>query len=113
MRWRWLRVLGVVVVLVTAGMLALPTPARQVAAAEYEGEEIDGESYSASAYSYSTRKYYDVEVEFDGDEITMTFARGGYIILTMDDEEIEDPHDISAYDYKRRVYWDLDVEGLD
>jgi hypothetical protein len=81
--------------------------------AEYKGQNIDGVEYDCTAYSYSTGKYYYVTVEFDGDEATITFSNGGYITLTLDDEEIDDPHSISTYDYQRGVYWDLDVDGLD
>ncbi len=84
-----------------------------VYSAEYKGQNIDGIEYDCTAYSYSTGKYYYVTVEFDGDEATITFSNGGYITLTLDDEEIDDPHSISAYDYQRGVYWDLDVDGLD
>lgn len=82
-------------------------------AAEYNGNDVDGESFSASAYSYSTGKYYDVSVEFSGDEAEISFKNGGHITLTLDDEEIDDPHAISAYDYQHSAYWDLDVSGID
>ncbi len=95
-----------------AMLLTLVSPPSSPAA-EYLGSNIDGVSYDASAYSYDTGKYYDVTVEFDSDEVTVYFARGGHITLALDDEEIDDPHDISAYDYNRSVYWSLDVDGLD
>jgi len=81
--------------------------------AEYNGEDIDGVDYSATAYSYSTGKYYYVTVTFDGDKATITFRSGNAIILTLDDEEIDDPHSVDAFDYRRGVYWELDVDGLD
>jgi hypothetical protein len=82
-------------------------------AAEYNGQNIDGILFDATVYSYSTGRYYDVQLEFDGDEATIHFSNGGHIVVTLDDEEIDDPHNISAYDYQRGVYWDLDVDGLD
>jgi hypothetical protein len=82
-------------------------------AAEYQGQNVDGQTYDATAFSYDTGKFYNVSVEFDGDEATIFFAKGGHITLTLDDEEIDDPHSISAYDYQRGVFWDLDVDGLD
>lgn len=78
--------------------------------AEYQGRNIDGERFFATAYSHSTSKYYNVEVEFDGDECTIYFSKGGNITVTLDDEEIDDPSDIPAYDYKRNTHWDLDVD---
>ena len=81
--------------------------------AEYNGRDIDGILFDATVYSYSTGKYYDVQLEFDGDEATIYFATGREIVVTLDDEVIEDPSNISAYDYERGVYWDLDVEDLD
>ncbi len=82
-------------------------------AAEYQGRNVDGELYDATAYSYSTGKYYTVSVEFDGDEAVIFFPKGGLLRLTLDDEEIDDPHGISAFDYEHSVYWDLDVDGMD
>ena len=81
--------------------------------AEYNGQNIDGVEHDATAYSYDTGKYYNVTVAFSGDEATITFTNGHSIDLTLDDEEIEDPHSIDAFDYKTSVYWELDVEGLD
>src|SRR5713226_112526 len=82
-------------------------------AAEYQGQDVDGQVYDATAFSYGTGKYYNVSVEFEGDEATIFFAKGGHITVTLDDEEIDDPHSISAYDYGKGTYWDLDVDGLD
>lgn len=82
-------------------------------AAEYQGQDIDGQRFEATAFSYSTSKYYSVQVEFDGDEVTIYFPRGGHRTLTLDNEEIDDPHSISAFDYSRSSYWDIDLEDLD
>lgn len=54
-----------------------------------------------------------VSVEFEGDEAIIFFPKGGQLRLTLDDEEIDDPHNISAFDCEHSVYWDLDVDGLD
>jgi hypothetical protein len=96
--------------LVVACLLALTTFA---SAAEYNGRNIDLEEYDCTAFSYSTSKYYQVTVEFDGDEATITFSNGGRLTLTLDDEEIDDPSSISAFDYKKSTYWDLEVDGLE
>ncbi len=82
-------------------------------AAEYNGHDIDGQRFDATAYSYDTSKYYNVTVEFQGDEAIVFMPKGGRILLTLDDEEIDDPHSIEAFDYKTSVYWELDVDGLD
>ena len=95
---------------VVACLLVLTTVA---SAAEYNGRNIDGEEYDCTAFSYSTSKYYQVTVEFDGDEATVTFSNGGRLTLTLDDEEIDDPSSISAFDYKKGTYWDLEVDGLE
>jgi hypothetical protein len=92
--------------------LTLLTPVAPFAA-EYQGRNIDGEVYDATVFSYGTSRYYNVSVEFDGDEAIIFFPKGGRLRLTLDDEEIDDPHDISAFDYEHSVYWDLDVDGLD
>jgi len=82
-------------------------------AAEYDGQDLDGTLYDATAFSYDTSTYYQVQVEFDGDEATIFFKNGHARTLTLDDEEIDDPHSISAFDYERATYWDLDVDGID
>lgn len=84
-----------------------------VNAAEYLGEDIDGELYSATAFSYSTGKFYYVDVEFSGSDAYIYFPKGGYIIVSLDDEEIDDPNNISAFDYKRGNFWDISIDNLD
>lgn len=79
-------------------------------AAEYMGNDVDGQAYSCTAYSYSTGNYYYLTCEFSGDEVILNFPNGGYLTVSMDSEEIEDPSSISAYDYARSTYWDLDVD---
>ena len=81
-----------------------------IEAAEYNGTDIDGNEYSCSAYSYDTGNYYDVTVEFSGTVVTIYFDNGGYIVVNIDDEIIDDPDSISAYEYNKGVFWDLDVE---
>jgi hypothetical protein len=106
--------LFVVSILLSLLLFVVPTlPSQAPLAAEYQGSDIDGTMYDASAFSYSTGKYYSVQVEFSGDEALVYFSNGGHITLTLDDEEIDDPHDISAFDYNKGAYWDLDVDGLD
>jgi hypothetical protein len=99
----------ILIVLLTLCLLSIP----RTFAAEYNGVNIDGEIYECTAYSYDTSKFYQVQVEFEGDEVTIFFPKGGHIVLTLDDEEIDDPSSISAYYYKTSTYWDLDVDGLD
>jgi len=82
-------------------------------AAEYQGKNIDGERFDCTAYSYSTSKYYYGHVEFNGDEATVYLPSGGYVLLTLDDEELDDPSSISAFDYKNSVFWDLEVDELE
>jgi len=94
------------VILIIAGFII----SSQVMAAEYNGYDIDGESFSCTAYSYDTGNYYYVTVEFSGSDVTIYFDNGGYITVTIDDEEIDDPSSISAYDYAKGAYWDLDVD---
>jgi len=81
--------------------------------AEYLGKNVDGIEYDCTAYSYDTGNYYYVTLEFDGDEAIITFDHGGYITVTLDDEEIDDPDAIDAYDYDKGVYWELEVDDLD
>ncbi len=82
-------------------------------AAEYKGQDIDGISFDATVFCYETGHYYTVTVEFDNDEAKIFFPKGGYITVTLDDEDIDNAHNISAFDYRRATYWDLDIETLD
>jgi len=86
---------------------------RQLLAADYNGSVIDGNTYDCTAFSYDTGNFYNVTVDFSGDEATIYFNNGGHITITLDSEEIEDPNSISAYDYSKGVFWDLDVDGLE
>lgn len=100
----------VILLSVATLMFSSPIPTHS---AEYNGRNIDGERFSANAYSYDTSKWYNVTVVFDGDEARIRFSNGHTLKLDLDDEEIDDPHNISAYDYDHSVYWDLDVDGVD
>ena len=84
-----------------------------VNAAEYLGRDIDGELFSGDAFSYSTGKFYFVDVEFSGSDAYIYFPKGGYIIVSLDDEEIDDPNNISAFDYKIGNFWDISIDHLD
>lgn len=84
-----------------------------VSAAEYLGSDIDGELFSGEAFSYSTGKFYFVDVEFSGSDAYLYFPKGGYIIVSLDDEEIDDPSNISAFDYKRGNFWEISIDNLD
>ncbi|MGB9430252.1 MAG: hypothetical protein WCC11_10350 [Gammaproteobacteria bacterium] len=98
---RWL-------IAVLAGAFCLP-----VFAANYNGVDIDGETYSCQAYSYDTSEYYNVDVEFDGDQAILHFENGGTRTLDLDDEDIDDLSSISAYDYENAVFWDIDCSDAD
>ncbi len=93
-------------------LLALLIPAAAAHAADYNGHTVDGDAFDATATSSDTGKAYDVQVEFDADEATITFSNGGTRTITLDSEEIDDPHDISGTD-SDGVSWDLDVDGMD
>jgi hypothetical protein len=76
-----------------------------------EGVIVEGTTYDALAYSNSTGGEYEVRVVFIGDEATVYFPEGGN--LTLDLEDVDDPHNILAYDFERGGHWDLVVLGLD
>ena len=78
--------------------------------AEYQGSDLDGESFSCTGYSYDTGNYYYLTCEFSGSDVTLYFDNGGYITVSMDDDEIDDPSSISAYDYNKGNYWDLEID---
>jgi len=82
-------------------------------AAEYNGCDIDGHTFDATAFSYSTGRYYFVSVEFYSDEAYVYFPKGGYIVLSLDSEEIDDPSCISAFHYRTGTFWDLEVDLSD
>lgn len=94
-------------------ILSLVLIALPVLAAECNGVNIDGQTFDATVYSYSTGRYYNVEVEFDGDEAIIYFSNGGHRTITLDDEDIDDPSSISAYDYQTGTYWEIDIGDCD
>ena len=98
---------GKIYSLVLAATLAFPSIGNT---AEYQGSYLDGDSYSCTAYSNDTGNYYYLTCEFSGTDVYLYFENGGYITVSMDDEEIDDPSSISAYDYDKGNYWDLDVD---
>jgi hypothetical protein len=91
-------------IILIIGMLSL-----SALSATYRGKSIDGKRYNAEIYSYGTSKYYDVAVSFKGSDCTIHWSNGGRITIDLDDEDIEDPHDISAFDYKKATYYDIDL----
>ncbi len=100
---------------ITAAVIALAFflgPAPLIRAAGYNGHDIDGQTYDATAYSHDTGERYTVQVEFSGDQATIQFQNGGKREITLEDEDIDDPHSISGTD-SDGVTWELDVDGLD
>ena len=93
--------------LVLAATIAIPSIGN---AAEYQGSDLDGDSFSCTAYSYDTGSYYYLTCEFSDSDVYLHFDNGGYITVSMDEDEIDDPSSISAYDYDKGNYWDLDVD---
>lgn len=79
-------------------------------AAEYQGNDLDGESFSCIVFSYDAGSYYYLTCEFSGNDVYLHFDNGGYIVVSMSDDEIDDPSSISAFDYNKGNYWDLDVD---
>ncbi len=94
---------------ISALALAAISPAR---AATYQGRSVDGPRYHAKLMNNDYGSYPSVEVRFQGDRATVYFPAGGRIVLTLQDEDIVDPHAIRADDARRGITWDLDVHGL-
>ena len=78
--------------------------------AEYQGNDLDGESFSCTVFSYDAGNYYYLTCEFSGSDVYLHFDNGGYIVVSMGDDEIDDPSSISAFDYDKGNYWDLDID---
>ncbi|MFI5141802.1 MAG: hypothetical protein ACHQII_05555 [Bacteroidia bacterium] len=97
-------------IIISAVIFATILLFESVYAAEYQGSDVDGNSYTCTAFSYGTGKYYYLTCEFSGTDIYLYFANGGHIVVSMDDQEIDDPSSISAFDYNKGNYWDLDVD---
>ena len=81
-----------------------------VVAATYNQRNIDGKRFNAQAFSYATGRWYDVQVQFSGDQASIYFPRGGRLIVVIDDEEIDDLDEISAFDYNRAEHWTIDID---
>lgn len=100
-------------IILAIALLPASFAARDARAAECNGVDIDGQLFDATVYSYSTGGYYNVQVEFDGDEAIIYFSNGGQRRVTLDDEEIDDPDSISAYDYESGTCWEIDISDCD
>ncbi len=81
--------------------------------AKWRGKSIDGKLFDAEIFSYGQAKFYDVQVKFRGTDCYIYWPKGGYIMVDLDDEDIDDIHNISAFNYKTATYYDIDVAGLD
>lgn len=97
-------------------VLALAAGASFVApasAADYGGRCVDGKYFNASAAASPYGTFEDVQVKFQGERVYIRFPHGLQIIAILEDERIDDPHEVIAQDDKRDLTWVLDVRGLD
>jgi len=66
-------------------------------AAEYRGKIIDGRTFPAQVYSYETGGVYDARVQFNGNQVTITFPGGGQFLARLQQSTIRDPTKIEVF----------------
>lgn len=104
-RARW----GVPLLLAALGLAAAAGALR---AAVYQGRNVDGRHYQGSIVNYDYGAYDNLDIQFHGERVFVTFPAGGRLVLILDDEEIQDPHHIRADDPRRGIAWEIDVKDL-
>ena len=95
--------------LVQLSLLALPVAAF---GAHYGGQKVDGPRYGAFARSLDTGRYYAGKVVFDRDRANVQLDSGKTIILTLEEENIQDPEEVIAT-AQDGSFWALAIDGLD
>ena len=100
----------VITFLIACLLTAAPAPLR---AAEYEGKNIDGQSFNCTAFRVGSKRYYYGRVVFSGIEATFYYMDKPFLTVSLDEETIEDPHDVPAYDYENAIAWNLNVHNLE
>jgi len=98
-------------VLFALGIL-LAAGVTSAAAATYRGKSVDRLRYQGSILNADYGQYEDLDLKFHGDQIYVYFHGGGRIVLTLEDEEITDPHRIAAHDPRRGITWEVNVRDL-
>src|SRR2546425_13187950 len=80
-------------------------------------QRLDGKLQSALIYSHSQKECASVKVRFEGTQVKVYFPvgsfklrddfvvpQGGFVALTLDDQEIENPKRIRLVDLQRNVF---------
>ena len=90
-------------------LLALPAAAF---GAHYGGHRVDGPRYCAFARSFDSGRYYAARVVFDQNRASVQLDSGRTLVLTLDEENIEDPEEVMATAQDGSI-WALAIDGLD
>jgi hypothetical protein len=80
--------------------------------AMFHDRNVDGRHYLATVTNGDFGSYEGVDVRFQGDHAYVHLPGGGRLVLILESDEIEDPHEIPAHDPRRGITWILDVKDL-
>lgn len=81
-------------------------------AAVYRESSVDGRRYRGTLHHADYGRYENAEIRFRGEHVYVHFVQGGRLVLVLEDEDIQDPHEIMAYDPRRGITWELDVKDM-
>lgn len=85
--------------------------ASAASAATYKGRRVDTRWYSGIAVSTTYGAYDDARIKFEGDRVYIRIG-GTQVVAFLEEETINDPHEIACNDPKRGVNWTLNVRDL-
>ena len=81
-------------------------------AASYRGHNVDRHHYHATLTNYDFGSFEDADVRFQGEHAYAHLVNGARLVLVLEEEDIDDPHEIVAHDPRRGITWLLDVKDL-
>ena len=92
-------------------VLALAIPAVSPAAT-WKGRSVDGPRFNASIVHDDFGAISNVDVKFNGHDVTVYLRGSSQLNLVLDEEEIADPRHIMARDHRRGIQWEINVRNL-
>jgi len=96
---------------IAATLALLSGLANLAMAATYKGKLVDARWYAGKAVSTTYGGYDNVQIKFGGERVYIKLG-GQQIVAFLEEESINDPHEIACNDPKRGVNWVLSVYDL-
>jgi hypothetical protein len=79
-------------------------------AATYRGRSLDTQTYVGRAYNACFQRWYDVDVDFEGKTVWLTFDDGGYLWLDLAEDKLARWTSIQAVDPETRCDWKIRLD---